>query len=488
MLPPTRASVPGLYQKAIALHQAAQFEKAESLYMQILGIVPDVPEVRFRLAQLNLQRGTPEQGRDHLQVALTQKPDQPELWKLALDLYEALGETDQVLAAHDMLIRLDPKAIKPKADKAFYLQSAGRLEEAETLLRKLLRQSPLDGELYRMLAIAHKFVPGDPLIRDMQKALAHPKQTDISKMHLYFALAKAKEDSGAYDQVFKALRLANGLQRKKYPSNLAEREAERQAVLKAQTEQCRDPVTQTGAPTPIFVTGMPRSGTTLVEQIIASHSQVEAGGELGHALKIAYGLFGTGQQMRPLPEIPKDGLIDFAGKYRQALQSSVRGTASRVTDKSIKSELVFGLLRAAMPDARFIVVHRDPRDIALSIYKNYFHDGRHRYANDLAEIAATIHGFQQTVAFWKARDPDMIHEVHYEELVTDPEPQARALIAAAGLEWEDQCLDFHKSTTVVKTLSLAQVRQPIHAGRTKAWQRYEADLKPFSDAWEALTT
>lgn len=488
MLPLTRASVPGLYQRAIALHQAAQFAQAEAVYLQILTIVPDLPEVRFRLAQLNLQRGTPEQGVDHLQAALEQKSDQPELWKLATDLYAALGETDQVLAAHDALIRLNPKGIKPKADKAFYLQSAGRLVEAEKLLRKLLKQSPLDGELYRMLAIAHKFVPGDPLIRDMQKAFAHPRQTNISKMHMAFALAKAMEDSGAYDQVFKALRLANGLQRETYPSNLDAREAERRGVLAAQSDPSPNPVTQAGSPTPVFVTGMPRSGTTLVEQIIASHSRVLAGGEMGHALKIAYGLFGAGQHMTPLPGIAKERLAEYAQRYRQALRSSVLGAGAYVTDKSIKSELVFGLIRAAMPDARFVVVHRDPRDIALSIYKNYFHDGRHRYSNDLAEIAATIHSFQETVAFWKAHDPEMIHEVHYEDLVTDPEPQSRALIAAAGLEWEDQCLDFHKSKAVVKTLSLAQVRQPIHAGRTKAWQRYEADLKPFSDAWEALTT
>jgi hypothetical protein len=147
------------------------------------------------------------------------------------------------------------------------------------------------------------------------------------------------------------------------------------------------------------------------------------------------------------------------------------------------SFLIYGLLHTALPNARFIIVHRDPRDIAVSIYKNYFTGGTHRYANDLAAIADAIKAFRQIVAHWRNTLPDRFTEIRYEDLVADPVSMSKQLIHAAGLGWQDQCLDFHKSGGTVKTLSLHQVRQPIYQSSAAAWRRYEAELQPFFDAW-----
>ena len=173
----------------------------------------------------------------------------------------------------------------------------------------------------------------------------------------------------------------------------------------------------------------------------------------------------------------------FADRYRALVRRDCGHDDPVVTDKAIMSHLIIGLLHRALPEARFVVVHRDPRDIALSIYRNHFALGTHTYSCDLSDIAFVIKAVRRNVQHWKRALPGVIHEVRYEDLVSDPEPQARALIAAAGLEWEDQCLSFHEKKGAVQTLSLAQVRQPLHAGRREAWRRYEAQLQPFIDAW-----
>jgi hypothetical protein len=228
---------------------------------------------------------------------------------------------------------------------------------------------------------------------------------------------------------------------------------------------------------------MPRSGTTLVEQIVASHDTARAGGEMGHALRLAFRHFVKAGRVTPLRDLGPADLAHYAADYLALARRDTQATAGVITDKSIQTHMIFGLVRRALAGARIVIVHRDPRDIALSIYKTPFRLGTHRYSNDLADIADEIKRFRRSVAHWRERMPSALHEVRYEDLVADPEPQARALIAAAGLDWQDACLSFHERGGAVRTLSVAQVRQPIHAGRREAWRKFEAQLQPFIDAW-----
>ncbi|MEC3859911.1 sulfotransferase [Mesobacterium sp. TK19101] len=488
MLGVTRAQVPKLYQQGLGLVAKGDHEAAEQVFRSLLVVAPEVAEIHYQLARIAKSGGDAPAAIAHLEQALALKPKETALWELAAEIHGLAGDTDRAVAAFDAMIKLAPAALKPKVEKAHFLQTAGDFETSERLFRRLLKQNPYEGELYRLFLASKKVTPSDPLVAAMVKALKHPRMSEAGKMHLNFAMAKVMEDNGEPAKAFAFLDRANALQQKSFPRDAEASERERVGVLAAQAHGLDRQIEARGTPTPIFVTGMPRSGTTLVERIIASHSLVEAGGETGHAMKLAYQNFGVGEKIRQLRDIPDDALARYAAQYRRSLRGVTHKDALYVTDKSIRSEYVFGFVHAALPDARVIVVHRDPRDIALSIYKNYFKDGTHRYANDLRDIAETIHAFHQSVALWKDRLPGMIHEVQYEDLVTDPEPQARALIAAAGLDWEDACLEFHKVKGTVKTLSFQQVRQPIHKGRAEAWRKCETELKPFTDAWEALTT
>lgn len=472
------------HQKAALAAQArsqiaeGRLTEARSTFAQLALAEPGNPEIPLHLSRLDYELGDVAACLTHLDRATTLAGAEPALWLTAAGRYRALGRSEQAIAAYETAAKLSPKEIRPQADLAHYLQALGRFDEAEALFRKLIRKHPAQTELYRMFLGTKKLKAGDPLIRQMQKLWAEPRLNEPGRMHLGFALAKAMEDSGARDKVFGYLNKANALQAKAAPFDRDARRAEVDAFLAAQDGDL-SPLPGDMALRPVFVCGMPRSGTTLVEQIIARHSQASAGGEMGHALRLAARSFG----FQPVDSLSPEALRDWSGQIQRLAARDCGRAQGVVTDKSIQSFLIFGLIHRAMPGARLIVVHRDPRDVALSIYKNFFAPGTHRYANALADIAFAIKEFRRCVAHWKDRLPGVIHEIRYEDLVSDQARHARALVAAAGLDWEDACLDSHNVAGAVQTLSLAQVRQPIHAGRKAAWKAYETELQPFIDAW-----
>ncbi|MCR9111425.1 tetratricopeptide repeat-containing sulfotransferase family protein [Marivita sp. XM-24bin2] len=471
------------YDQALALARQGDFRKAAGLLDGLALKAPNQPEIHFQRARMADKLGDPEKRLSSIDRAVALRGTEPAILNEAIAAHKSAGHHDIVLKLYDSLIALDPKAIKPQAEKALYLQTAGRFDESEKLLRKLQKKNPHDAELYRMLATTIRIAPNDPMIGAMRRLANHPRLSAQGRMHINFALAKAMEDTKNIAKVFPHLRVANKTQAELFPDDPAARAAEHQGVLNAQEGLAPISASQGTDPALIFVTGLPRSGTTLVEQIIASHSQVHAGGEMATALRTAYSIFGQGAEMRSLSDEPAQSFQSFVARLSAANRPYADTSKPNLTDKSIMAFLIYGLLHATLPNARFIVVHRDPRDIALSIYKNHFNSGTHRYANDLASIAEVIKSFRKIIAHWRAVLPDRFAEIHYEDLVLEPETQSRKLITAAGLDWEDQCLNFHKKGGTIKTLSLHQVRQPIYKSSAAAWRRYETELQPFIDAW-----
>ena len=480
MVPLSKAQVGQLFQEAQKRLTSGDLTGAESLFRQVHDAAPNAAEPLFHLGRIARMSGNLDTARGRFEQAHRVKPAEPAILQALAECQSIMGDTDSASASHDTLIALQPKHPKPLADKALFLQQQGDFEAAERLFRKALRLSPDNGELYRMWLGGKKLAKGDPTIREMQKLFAHPRMSEAGKIHLGFALAKAMEDSGQFDKVFGYLRQANRLQRKAFPYYSAARDAEVAAIMAA-SDQIGPP--QDSDVAPIIVTGMPRSGTTLMEQILAAHDDVVAGGELAIGLKLAYAGFGVPPEIAPLEAIPGEKLTAFAEGYARQTAMRVDVQGRRVTDKSIQNHLILGHIHRALPNASLIVVRRDPRDVALSIYKNHFAGGTHRYSNDLGDIARYIKSFDRIVAFWKDRVP--VHEVSYDALIAAPQEHARALVGAAGLDWQDQCLEFYKRGGAVKTLSIAQVRQPVYQSSGGAWKKYEKDMQPFIEAWDA---
>ena len=463
---------------AIAYQARGAFDEARKLLLPLQQAHPQAGDVAVALSRLAFEEGDRAECLAQLERALTAAADNPKVWQHAADRYQHFGMTDEALAAWDRAIALEPKAILPRAEKARLQQQAGKFEAANTGFAKLIKAAPREGQLYRIALATKKLARNDPMIAQMVKLWKRDDLREADRMQIGFALAKAMEDTGREDRMFGYLHRANALQQKLAPFDEGAVLRENAAVTAAQ-EGLGAPEGEAVTPRPVFVTGLPRSGTTLFEQILGAHPQVGAGGELGAALKTAYRLFGTGEEMRAIGD---DDLTPFRDRYLRLVRRDVPA-GEVVTDKSILCHMIFGLLHAALPGARFIVVHRDPRDVALSMYRNHFALGSHRYATDLAAMAGQMKRFRRNVAHWKARLPGVIAEFRYEDLTADPEGESRRLVQAAGLDWDPAVLDFHKRKGMVKTLSLAQVRAPVHAGRREAWRAHEDELKPFIEAW-----
>ncbi|WP_420862058.1 tetratricopeptide repeat-containing sulfotransferase family protein [Algirhabdus cladophorae] len=411
----------------------------------------------------------------------------PKDYDLVLELAILQSSTNAFKAAAQSFQKasaLSPKAIFPRLQHGIMLQRLGDMEAADRKFRQILKINPAWGETYWLIAVGHKFTKDDPLIAQMDLQFQSVKDLP-SKMFLGYALGKAMQDTQQKDRVFGYLNVANEIGRKLHPYDVRLRLEEVSALKSSFAGQRFKTAPQARAKTvPVFITGLPRSGTTLVEQILAAHPLVQSAGETGFPLEAVYGSLWNGSTFLNWGDLDGADRAAIADNY----ESKLRGAHDFdrfVTDKSIQSHLVIGPLLETIPNAKVVVVHRDPRDIALSCYKNFFTAGTHRYSNALEDLARYFQSFQDIVGFWRESLPDgAFHEISYEALVADQEAQSRSLIAACGLDWDDNCLNFHHNSGAVSTLSVAQVRQPIHQRSAQAWRAYESDLSSFINVLE----
>jgi tetratricopeptide (TPR) repeat protein len=398
---------------------------------------------------------------------------------------------DDARALYQRIITLDPDFADAYAGLAFVCQELGDIAGARVLLQRAITLSPRTPNYYRGLALNAPLAANDPYLLRLERLLDEvPEMADPAKVQMHFALGKALTDAGRKKAGFEHLIAGNALKRRDagYDEASELKKFQDLAAVFNKALMYRQPPFQSDSELPVFIVGMPRSGSTLIEQILTSHPQVVAGGEM-RELEEAVDAVAKASGA-PILEVARwwneDDLQKIETRYlghvtRVAHRAQTKPGAIRVTDKRLNNIFYVGLIRLLFPRARIIHACRDPIDTCLSCFSLLFEQAEFSY--DLGELGRRYRAYSGLMAHWRRVLPvASILDVHYEDVVADIETQARRIVAYCGLQWDPACLKFYENSRPVQTASVVQVRQPIYNTSVGRWRPDETVLHPLLDA------
>ncbi len=402
------------------------------------------------------------------------------------DAWHLLGTVEIGRGNFDAAENLIGKAMALQPDNAIFhhnlayvLGAQSRGEEAEASYRRAIALDPDYAEAHFNLAQSVRAKPGDPLVASLERLLAKPGLSASARCYLGFAAGKVYDDLGDHDRAFGHFLAGN--RAKGARPNPAYSSAYLERILESSRPllQAERPAPGAGQAGPVFIVGMPRSGTSLVEQVLASHPAVFGAGELPFVERIAeaLGAHCASGAVYPecLPAVPDAVLEGFAASYRK--ESSAAGT-SVVTDKAPLNFRHLGLIALLFPGARIVHCRRDPLDTCLSCFFQNFAKGQ-EYSFDLAELGRFFQDYRKMMAAWAEILPIEVFDLDYEELVADLEGVGRSLLSYCGLDWHPDCARFFETRRPVLTASRVQVRRPLYSSSVGKWRRYARHLGPL---------
>ncbi|HEV2531354.1 tetratricopeptide repeat-containing sulfotransferase family protein [Phenylobacterium sp.] len=463
---------------AAAAHFAAgRLSAAAGAYRRLERQAPGDLRATYSLAVIDIRLGEPARARRRLEQVVGATPDHaPALHNLGA-VCQQLGDWPAAAQAYGRAAELRPEAVETRRALATALAILGRTDEAIAQHRILARTPAERWAALTRIALLDPGAIDDDDLAAMGPAADDPRLDAQTRTGLLFALGEALDARGQGDAAFDAYAAGNRLKH----ATLAPHAAEASAVA---ARHVRETVTPgwlaahqgrgAGTVAPIFIVGFPRSGSTLIEQILAGHSGVQAMGETGLLPRLVAGGY---------PQGPKGSaaIHALADRYLAALRERGWDGASRVVDKTLENHLHVGLIHLMFPKAVILHSLRDPVDTGFACFRQLFADGNETLY-DLAEIGAEYRRYRDVMAHWDAVLPGRVVEVRYEALVADPEAGIRALGAATGLPWDPAALRFFERERPVATASAVQVRRPIHAGSVARWRRHAAKLAPLIEA------
>jgi tetratricopeptide (TPR) repeat protein len=465
-----------------------QHRKAIASFRRALALQPHMVEVEFNLGALHLKLGQPEAAISHLRRALELRPAFPEAQGLLAGALNEQGRGGEAIALLEAAIAANPPEAGLHHALGRIRVELGDFEQAKASFTTAIDLRPGWGAPYYDLSLIHRFLADDPRLAVMERLLRDPVALSLDgRIGLHMALYRSHADAGRYDDAFSHLGNANRIRRAAVKYDEAAWKSRSQAIRQVFAARfLGDRVGQGHAsPLPIFVLGFPRSGTTLVEQILASHPAVHGAGELPYLGETIESFAKSGPSTARYPEcLIGAGPEAFAGlgaAYDDLLRR-LAPAALRIVDKMPINYLHVGLIHLILPKAKIIHVRRNAMDTCFSCFENDF-GNRQAFSYDLGELGRCYADYREMMAHWRQVLPaDGMLEVAYEDVVADLEAQARRLIRYCGLPWDDRCLRFHETERAVFTQSQAQVRRPLYSSSVGRWKPYARHLEPLAVA------
>ncbi|RIJ27845.1 tetratricopeptide repeat-containing sulfotransferase family protein [Henriciella mobilis] len=463
-------------------------EDADFLLETAIQLAPDNPQLKIDYIQVLRKRQKYEAALAQAEALLKHDPNSPVFKSLfAIESMQA-GDYDTALAIFDDVLETMPDDLATLTSRGHALKTAGETDKAIASYKRATEVEPLHGDAWYALANLKTFSFSDADIDAMLRAKKDPNLSYMGRIHVSFALGKALEDRGDYDAAFE--HYAEGNQLKKLQTRYTTEQMHEE--FEAQKRHCTAELFETRAgvghddPAPIFILGLPRAGSTLIEQILASHSQVDGTLELPNILSLAHRLRGRKQVSdrdrypRVLHELPDEEFEKLGRDYIENTAIHRKG-APFFTDKMPNNFRHIGLIHMILPNAKIIDARREPMACCFSGFKQLFAEGQ-EFSYSLEDIGNYYRGYVDLMAHWDRVLPGKVLRVQHEDVVADLEGQVRRLLDYCGLPFEQACVDFHKTKRAVRTASSEQVRQPISASGLDQWRHFEDHLGPLKEA------
>jgi tetratricopeptide (TPR) repeat protein len=475
---------PAHFRLGAELQAAGRLGEARESYSRALEHMPELAQAHYGIGALALAEDRPSDATQHLESAIGLEPDFPEAHYRLGDARADLGQVDRAIESYRRAIRIAPELTEAHVGLGGALQHQGHFEEARRCFERALELDPNQGPAYYNLALMNSLSGRSEEVGRVRAMLEDPGLEPDREISLNFTLAKVLEEQGADDEAFAAYRRANELKRCAIdydPDEHGNYVARLMAVFGADYFQ-RHRGHGYIADRPVFIVGMPRSGTSLVEQIIASHPACFGGGELALIPNIIASLPGEAG----FPESVAALTEEDSGRLGKTVADELgrlAPDAERVTDKLPTNFHALGLIATILPTARIVHCARDGLDTCASIYFTSFSQPL-RFAYDLGALGRYHNDYRSLMDHWRSVLPLPIHEVRYERLIDDQEGASRELIGFLGLDWDSNCLAFHETQRAVQSASFWQVRQPLYASSVGRGHRFGRHLKALADILE----
>jgi thioredoxin-like negative regulator of GroEL len=442
-------SVAEALQAAAGWHQQGRLAEAEKVYVDVLEVQPDNADALHLLGLIRAQQGRPGEGRDLIERAVDRSPNNPTM----------------------------------RRNLAGVLSQMGSLDDAERHYRRAIELDPTYAEGYYSLAQNIRGRADDGVLEEIEKLLdTSPSQrSPADEVLLRFAAGKLADDRADYDRAFVHFAAGNAAKAVSYDRNAGELLVAESMAVFDRDLFVRRRGTGVADPRPVFVIGMPRSGTTLVEQTLARHPEVFGAGERSDVTRMVRALPKQVKGSPPYPACAAAADDEVFGVFARQYLDTIGGLApgaTRLVDKQPTNFLFAGLIALLFPDARFVHCRRDPRDTTLSCFFQNFTNGQ-EFSFDLDDLVHFHRGYETLMNHWREVLPNPILDVDYESMVADPAASARRIVEFCGLDWDDVVLDVSAGGGSVESSSKWQVRQPVYTSSVARWQHYESHLGPL---------
>ena len=485
-----KTHVEGMRLMAEIATRTGVFDDAEFLLETVMELAPDHLEAEIQLAHVLLRRQRFHKAHKRVK-AIYERDKNPssQVQALYASVCFGVGENEEAVKTYQEMIRVSPNDPQLRVSLAHIYNATGESPKAVDLFKQAYGLKPDFGDAFWSLANTKSYRFTGAELAAMTERVNEPSTPQIDKTQMHFALGKAYEDSKDYDTAFSHYQAGNTLKRETSNHSKEQLDIRISTQLDVCTAELFERLNDVGhdAPDPIFILGLPRAGSTLLEQILASHSKVDGTMELHDILDLAKRLRGRDKASDPSPryprilgELPTERFAQFGQQFIEDTRA-YRGTAPYFIDKMPNNFFHIGLIKLILPNAKVIDARRHPMACCFSGYKQLFGEGQ-EFSYGLEEIGNYYRQYVDLMNHWDEVLPGFVLRVQHEDVIADLEGQVRQILDFCGLEFEESCVEFHKTKRTVRTPSAEQVRQPINKSGVDQWCNFESHLDPLKHA------